>query len=771
MRIIALILLLWVAPIPISRGCSPFIKSFRGYSFVSRDVLINAAKEVPFAFNFDFGLIYQYFGDDGTQQEQQNIKEWQERVCDYADLEDIEYIVYKASKDELGMMQAALFEKNAILPANFEGNSFVDYLIQLKCEETVAYLIFAKTCEPHVTIPEGNWEDSKRDKQAMEDLIKQGLQQFRSTKSHFIKLRYAYQIIRLAHYKGSHEEVLKLYDYLLPKTDERKSIIYYWLLGHRAGALHALGNYVEASYLYAVIFKNAPERRASAYQSFSIKTTEQWNACFNKCQDDEERNSMYAMRAIGAGSKVVEEMRNIYALNPKSEFLELLLVRSIRQLERELLGYPVGTGVRRHQRTAHKIPKDDKGIWAIALRNFAFDARKGSKVKRPDLWHIAEGYLAFLAGDYYGAEKILKQAEQTVKNKALKEQLHAISTVLELAQLDKIDAAVENRLLAMSQDKKLTQNFSDFQQFFNDKVAQLYQDNGRPGLAFRAHYGIKDLRYKPDLKIIDDLLETIGKGKSTTRFEELMGKDTLSVESKLELLHIKATYFMSKHQFKQAQAVWQSMDRAEWKRFGQFSPFIERFKDCINCKEDRLLVDTASVFNKGEIVESILKADSDARLGAPRAARKLYNIGLGLYNMSYFGHSWMVTDFFRSGASYTPYHLALADGIVPHWATPYGNQENFDVALAVEYFEEARQLAEKDGNRELAARATFMAAKCQQKMFYTSGLLRPTINNQIPKAPDEYLTYFQLLKEDYFDTDFYYQIIAECKYFQMYATK
>ncbi|NJK82830.1 MAG: hypothetical protein HC912_02475 [Saprospiraceae bacterium] len=368
-------------------------------------------------------------------------------------------------------------------------------------------------------------------------------------------------------------------------------------------------------------------------------------------------------------------------------------------------------------------------------------------------------------------KKILQQAAQVVKNKALKEQLHAISTVLELAQMNEIDENVENRLLAISQDEKLNTVFPDFQQFFNDKVAQLYKDAGRPGLAFRAHYGIKELRYSPDLRIIDDLLETVGKGKSTTRFEELMGKDTLNVESKLELLHLKATYLMSKHQFKQAQNVWLSMDRAEWKRFGQFSPFVERFKDCINCQEDMLLVDTSSVFNKGEIVEVILKAESDARMGAPRAARKLYNIGLGLYNMSYFGHSWAVTDFFRSGTSYTPYHLALADGIVPHEATPYGNQENFDVSLALEYFEESRQLAEKDGNRELAARATFMAAKCQQKMFYTSGLLRPSLNNEIAKAPDEYLTYFQLLKADYFDTDFYYQIIAECKYFQVYATK
>ncbi|NJK82832.1 MAG: hypothetical protein HC912_02485 [Saprospiraceae bacterium] len=42
------------------------------------------------------------------------------------------------------MMREALYEPNAILPATFEGNSFADYLIDLKCEETVDYLLFAK---------------------------------------------------------------------------------------------------------------------------------------------------------------------------------------------------------------------------------------------------------------------------------------------------------------------------------------------------------------------------------------------------------------------------------------------------------------------------------------------------------------------------------------------------------------------------------------------------------------------------------------------------
>ncbi len=762
-------LVAWFAPLPISEGCGPILNDFNGYSFVSTDVMADAAVVAPFLLDFDMGRIFQYFGSDTYRKEEANLLEWQEKVCNFADVKDIRYVIYGTSREEILMLRDALYDESAVLPRTFKDNDFADYLIDLKCEETLNYLVYAKSCEPHVTASYSAWQSPERNVQAMEDLMRQGMREFKRTNSHYIKLRYAYQIIRLAHYKGDFEEVLKLYDFLMPKIDERNSLIYYWLLGHKAGALAGLERNVEASYLYTVIFKNAPERRPSAYRSFLIRSDEEWTACYNKCQDDDERAAMLAIRGVNAGNRVVEEMQNIYAINPKSEFLNMLLIRAVRQLEQDLLGYPVGEGVRRHQRMAHKIPKDAEGEYVIALHDFVHDARVAAEVKNPELWHIIEGYLEFLAGDYYKAQQTLIIAEQQVKNEALKDQLHAITTVLKVALYEDIDSDIEDELYAISRDKELWKDYPSFEQFFYDKVAQLYKDAGRPGLAFRAHYSIKDLRYNPDLAAINDLLETIDKGLSATRFEEILGKDTLGSAAKLELLNIKATYLMSQHQYGLALNVWKQMDRAEWSQFGEFSPFIERFNDCINCEEQLLLIDTSSVFNKGEIVEVILKTDGEASLGSENAARQFYNIGLGIYNMTYFGHEWRVTDFYRSGASYNAWNLDNPNGIINYFYSPYGNKENFDVSKALEYFEKAIAVAQSKGDQELAARATFMAAKCEQKMFYTSGLLQPNYTNQIILPPDEYLSYFKKLKEEYNNTKFYNAIIEECKYFEAYA--
>ena len=72
--------------------------------------------------------------------------------------------------------------------------------------------------------------------------------------------------------------------------------------------------------------------------------------------------------------------------------------------------------------------------------------------------------------------------------------------------------------------------------------------------------------------------------------------------------------------------------------------------------------------------------------------------------------------------------------------------ESHDCTKAMEYFEIAR-LTTKD--IELAAKASFMAARCQQRMYYTSKDCKyNSYGNKIPDFPEEYQTYFKLLKEN-----------------------
>jgi len=567
-----------------------------------------------------------------------------------------------------------------------------------------------------------------------------------------------------------YEYTLDLYDFFMPKIDDKNSLIYYWIIGHRAGALRSLGQNVEASYLYTQIFSKCPNRRQSAFRSFLIRDDEEWETCYLKCEDDNERAAMYAIRAGNSKGRLLQEMQNIYAINPKSDFLEMLLLKEIRNLEESFLGYPANGGLR-HQRIAQLIPKDTQGQYLIELQDFARKCRSEEAVKNKTLWQIAEGYLEFLAGDFYKATKTLEEVGRYVVNEDLKDQLQIFAAVLNLASIDEMDGEVEDELLAISRDEELMRKYPDFREYFNDRVAALYLKAGRPGLAFRAHYSLNDLRYNPDLRIIDDLLATFDESAERTRFEILLGRDTLGANAKLELLDMKATYYMARGKLREANAIWKSMDRAEWRRFGAFNPFVERIRDCINCEDDNgrgFVVDTVDSYSKGLIVEMLLNTDRNSRLGEEDASRQLYNMGLALYNMSYFGHEWDAMDYFRSGSSYNSWNLTAKNGVVQHPDAPFGNKENFNVSGARSYFEEAYELAFVQEKYELAAKAAFMAAKCEQKQYYTSGLYKSRGYNQIPILPKEYTTNYETLR-GLAGTNFYRFIVEECKYFEAYV--
>ena len=136
--------------------------------------------------------------------------------------------------------------------------------------------------------------------------------------------------------------------------------------------------------------------------------------------------------------------------------------------------------------------------------------------------------------------------------------------------------------------------------------------------------------------------------------------------------------------------------------------------------------------------------------------------------MSYFGYEWRAIDYFRSGSTWGDLHRNKR-GVYDYWEYPLGNRENTNVGRALFFFEKSRLLAQ---TKELKAKATFQAARCEQKLFFVSDHYKPApCCNNIPKLPDEYLYNFNRLHHEFSETDFYQWIIEECKYFEMYSSR
>ena len=130
--------------------------------------------------------------------------------------------------------------------------------------------------------------------------------------------------------------------------------------------------------------------------------------------------------------------------------------------------------------------------------------------------------------------------------------------------------------------------------------------------------------------------------------------------------------------------------------------------------------------------------------------------------MSYFGHAYQALDYFRSGSSWYDINSTTTPD---YYDAPFGNKEHFDMTKAIDYFEKCRNVTSND---TLAARATFMAAKCELNAFYQDP--KTTYNGVgVPKLPLQYRNYYDLLKTKYNTTPVYQKAIEECKFFKYYV--
>jgi hypothetical protein len=751
-------------PQPAPQGHCAGVEGFRGYTFLDPGIINKTAAYAPFFIRWD-RYYERYFFNKDIQREE-NIEEWIGRFCDQPTPAQVEYVVYKASMNELAQLRDAAADaaKRTLLPYTMEGNTLAEIIALSSCTEAADYLIFTRKCEPYV-LPSGDgWQLPPRDQESMELLVEEGLTRFDNTQSHFYRLRYAYQIIRLAHYAGKWQQTVDLYNRLIPRVDRKKpSIVFYWTLGHLAGALQRLGRYPEAAYRYALIFRHCVSKRAQAYRSFYIRNDQDWKATLALCENDEERATLYTMRAGGAHTYAVDDMRQIYELDPGNPQLELLLVGDIQELEKLYLRTPV-TDAKRGKAVA-AIQRQQAARHLIDLQELVKKVLRDRKTPNPRLWEALGGYLELLAGDRYAAEKTFDRVQNRLGRSddyeiQLYQQIETWRILLEIMNLSPEtnfpdDAAFRIRSYAGFKENP------HFEPFLQDWLSAAYAASRHPGKALLAAYEPAALTYNPQLDELEDLLK-LAASDNPLFLEKVMKFDSNMEQVRARLLEIKGVYLYSIGQPQAALSIFRSIPSTQQLQMTKFSPFREMTDERVH----RPVTDTL-LLNRRQILERIIdydfKAQAAAAVQAPVAAWYYYLNGLACYNMSYFGYEWEAMDYYRSGYNW----LRLAQGpIYPLQGSPAGNRENIDLSLSLSYFEKA--LAEAK-NPELAARAAFMAARCQQKMWFCAPECKYKPGSRlIPELPESYVTFYQILGTRYAGTEFYAQMVKECKWLAAY---
>jgi hypothetical protein len=366
------------------------------------------------------------------------------------------------------------------------------------------------------------------------------------------------------------------------------------------------------------------------------------------------------------------------------------------------------------------------------------------------LWVLGQGYLEFLAGDTYAARKSFLQAKDITDDPVLDEQIEALNLANQISAFQFPSEEVDELAAEAKLDNPLFSRYPSFPDFLEDKMSWLYEKFKRPGKAFLVRHDMAQLKANPKPELLDDL-QQLATQTDLTRYERDLLRKTKGADLQNDLIDLKATQFFNEGNIAAALETYKQMDRTNWDAYGLYSPFVERFVECVHCRPR----DTSGIINKGQLFEKLLDLEYQALANREQGGRYFYQLGLAYYNMSYFGHAWRIRDYFRSGSSLKRAKSARDPDLVPDPRFPFGNREYFDCSKALEYFELARRTSP---DPELSAKAVFMAARCEQNAYFAK------------RAPRTY-QYFDVLNRYYFNTRFYRIIVQECKYFQTYAAK
>jgi hypothetical protein len=780
-------------------GCGPDANPYDYYTSFFHQNLPDAQGYRPFYY-----IGYQSFYDDAEPTEVADVlaDEWVKYCKWSATKADAKKLVNKFAWKDLNNLYYNL-EKNQPLkiPDSVKQNSMTAYFMQSKDLEALGYILYAKQVEPYVTGGEGDWNAPARDSVKMAKLIKNGQQLYAVAKKDIFKQKYAYQFLRLGLYSGRNADVINWYDEYAAKTTS-SSVLQPLSLALKAGALFHNGQQKEAAYLFSKVFVASTAKRISNYLGFNWSVD--WKAdkkeYLDLCKNDNERAAMLSLFVLSSSGNNLDDMKEIFRLNPASEELEVLAVREINKLEEKyltpaMLKIPGGKPFYYTWESEGKdsvMMESEKETKALAL--FLDNVGRSNRVSNPGLFENAAAYAAYMIRDYTTAKKYLAIAEKMdwpgfhmPLSQKVKDQWALTNLLVTINEKDKIDAAFEEQLLPslkwleerVKTEKTLTLNYWQVQQWRNiyrnlmsEILAKRYHEQGDLaketlciGAADQMMKGKQD--YYGSMNGIDFLRNSLMSKDVEKLYALLTTKQPNKFESylfahnsvtKKEVVDFAGTSYLRDYDY--AKAIEWFKKSADKKTINK-NPFLDVLYDV----EEQLADEKKFNTSKLAFAQEMLKLEQTAKQPAT-AANSYYKMALGMYNITYYGHTWEMVQYYRSGS----------DGYyIPENATGF-QKEYYGVFKAKDYFEKALNTST---DKNFKARCLFMMAKCAQKQVHQPQYNEFSSGNwdKFDEAQKAYWPkftnnkYFPQFVKEYGNTAFYKEAFSSCSYLRDFVKK
>ncbi|OJJ18523.1 hypothetical protein BKI52_23200 [marine bacterium AO1-C] len=716
-------------------ACGAYYEGITYYKFLDPTIIDQPANK-PFFFTFE--RLYDYEWSEESGQTKDNLSEWKTYFNGQPSTKDLKKLIYKASVTETNKIKGYVQGTNPALNPKWRTNSAVTYLKGKRATDVLTYLVFAKQCEPFVTAQDYRWDTpSAKNLESMQDLIIKGTAAYRATSNSFLKMRYGYQLVRLAHYAQKYQQAVTLYDQLVkPLEGQSNSLIKYWAMAHKAGALMLSNQKAAGARLFAVVFDNCPSRRVQAYASFKVISNAEFQQVLASCKNSREVATVYTLRGLKPYANSIEEMQNIYKVAPRSSYLSLLLAREINKLESNLLSSDLSKNLAFYQKF-EGFPKKEAIKYLGELQAFVAKTLKDRKVKDIDLWRLADCYLYYVAGK--PAIALRKLNALSAKGPKMQHQVQVFKLAMQLAQLKKIDKAAETSLYKQVQ----LLGHKHLMDYLKNVYRRKLYAQGDIGKAYLCTTDSYSFPIKLEMNILDNLIAWEKRTSNKTPFE-------LSLNSNIKRWYgIKATMYFKQDKLEDAIKYYKLAGssvklRANPKHFEIAGKYGHR-RPVIN------------KYTRQSLAEEMVRLKKRLKSEDPTIAFELGNI---YYNISWFGNTWDALENSRSttGASY--YWYEVSNG--KRTKLP----RKFNMSYALSNFNKAIAWAHRKGNKELAAKAAYMAAKCERMAYEASKDYRYN-----KAMPEKYFSNFKLLRQQYSNTQYYKEIIKECQYYNNFLNR
>jgi len=479
-------------------GCGPEADPYDYYISFFHQNLSEANGYKPFYYT---GYAFLYDSNEPVSTTDQFANEWATYCGALVKTKDAKMLVNKFAWKDLNNLYFHL-EKNQPLkiPDSVKQNSMTSYFMQNKDFEALGYILYAKQVEPYVIGGDGDWEELKRDSIKMAKLIKNGQQLYSVAKKDFFKAKFAYQVLRLAHYSGRYNDVINWYDEYAANINT-SNLLQPLCLALKAGALFHTGKQKEAAYLFSKAFSASDVKRVSNFLGFNWAV--EWKAnrqqYLDLCQNNNEKANMLALFALGSINNDLDNLKEIYQLNPNCTQLEVLVVREINKLEEKYFTPTLqklnGGGTFYFTWTDANTDSiiTDAGKEVQQLSIFLHEVAQNKQVKNTGLFETAASYASYMIKDYASAKQYAAAAEKLNLTPKVKDQLYLTNLLITISQANKIDAKFEEALLPSLQwleekiksEKPVTVDYWQIQQWrtiyrnlMSEVIAKRYHEQG-----------------------------------------------------------------------------------------------------------------------------------------------------------------------------------------------------------------------------------------------------------------------------------------------------